>query len=66
MTKTEAAEILANEVIVFARKNELTPTKNLVEARMSELRTTATGTALGTAALTANWRTTLRIALGWF
>ncbi|AJK27395.1 hypothetical protein PBI_KRATIO_66 [Mycobacterium phage Kratio] len=67
MTKTEAAEIVANEVLVWARSNGATPTKSLVEARISELRVTATpGTYLHTASLTANWRTTLAVAKRWF
>ncbi len=66
VTKTEAAEIVANEVLVFARKHGRTPNKELVEARISELRGTAAGSLLGDAAEIAHWRTTLRFAQRWF
>lgn len=66
VTKTEAAEIVANEVLVFARKHGRTPNKELVEARISELRGTAAGSLLGDAAEIAHWRTTLGIAQRWF
>ena len=66
MTQTEAAEIVATDTVVWARNHGLIgiydPSKDLVEARISELRTTAKpGTYLHVAATKANWRTTLRL-----
>jgi len=61
MTKTEAAEILALDVRVFARQYGIKITKDLVEARLSEalhlggLKTVA-------AQVAPSWRTILRIA----
>lgn len=68
MTKTEAAEILANDVRVFARHLGLTSvsqiTKDLVEARLSEAR--HTGGQLTLAATVApSWKTILRTATKW-
>jgi hypothetical protein len=66
MNKTEAAEIVATNVLVWARKTGHAVTKELVEARMSEMRVTATpGTYAHTAAHLANWRTTLAAAKRW-
>lgn len=67
MTKTEAAEIVANETLVFARAHNLAPSKDLVEARISELRVTAEpGTNMHTAAFNANWHTTLHLVRKWY
>jgi hypothetical protein len=64
MTKTEAAEIIATDAIVWARNNGRTEvTKLLIEERMSELRgPNYAGTRKATAAWATNWRTALRIA----
>lgn len=65
MTKMEAAEIVATNVIAWSRKTGHAITKDLVEARMSEMRVTATpGTYAHIASHLANWRTTLKIAKG--
>lgn len=66
MSQSEAADIIANATVVWARSHGLmsvrTPNKELVEARISELRATAQlGTYMHTAAVNANWRTTLRL-----
>lgn len=71
MTRTEAAEIVANATVAWGRQNGLIdhriPDKDLVEARLSELRVTAVpGTYLHTAAVLANWRTTLRLLNQWW
>lgn len=61
MTKTEAAEIIATDVRVFARQYGIEITKDLVEARLSEAR--HMGGLKATAAATAPaWRTVLRAA----
>lgn len=70
MSKTEAAEIIAIDVRVWARKTGLTHasqiTKDLVEARLSELGCGApqyAGSYKEAAALAApSWRTILRLA----
>lgn len=66
MTKTEAAEILATDVRVWARRTGTAITKDLVEARLSELGCGApcyAGSYKEQAALTApSWRTILRAA----
>lgn len=67
MTKTQAAEIIANDVVVWAREHGIHPSKDLVEGRISEWSgITGAGTLKGRAAQLANWRTTLRIALDGF
>lgn len=66
MTKTEAAEIIANDVVVFARKNNVQITKTLAEERVSEFRgETFAGTYKGIAARLASPVTVLRIAKKW-
>lgn len=66
MSKTEAAEIVATNVLAFAHKYNVALTKDLVEARMSEMRvTTAAGSPAHQAAFSANWRTTLATAKKW-
>lgn len=66
MSKTQAAEILATDVRVWARKAGVPVTKSLVEERMSELGCGApqyAGTLKEQAALTRpSWRTILRAA----
>ncbi len=66
MTKTEAAEIIATDVRVFARKLGYVSVKqidkNLVEARISELRGPAGQGLQREAAQLATWRTTLTAA----
>lgn len=68
MTKTEAAKTMAVEVRCFAREHGLEVTKDLVEARISELsgyhRTGHRVSYQTQAATIANVRTTLREALG--
>jgi hypothetical protein len=64
MTRTEAAEIIATDARVWARKaGRGQVTKDLIEERISELRgDTYAGTRKATAAHLANWRTALRAA----
>lgn len=69
MTKTEAAEILATDVRVWARRTGKPITKDMVEERLSELGCGApqhAGTVKEQAALTApSWRTILKEATRW-
>jgi hypothetical protein len=60
MNKTQAAEIVATEMRVFARTYGLELTKDLAEARVSELRGRQDGH--GIAARIASPKTVLRIA----
>lgn len=64
MTKTEAAEIMALDVRVWALLNNRREiTQELVEERISEAKhSTGPRTYKTAAATVANWRTTLRIA----
>lgn len=62
MTKTEAAETIALDVVVFARRNSLEITKTLVEERMSEARGGHLGGFVKQAADLTCWRSTLRAA----
>ena len=61
MTKTEAAEILANDVRVRARRTGAAIDKDLVEARLSEARHLG-GLYPAAAATGVSWRTVLRAA----
>ena len=64
LTKTQAADIIADDMRVFARAHNLDLTLSLAEARVSEYRGTAYGDVLKhRAALSANPKTVLRIAL---
>lgn len=63
MTKTEAASILADDVLAFAHRHGLAITKDLAEARVSEWRGLAgAGSLKGAAAKLAHPATVLRIA----
>lgn len=63
MNKIEAADIIATNMRVFARRNSLTLTKTLAEERVSELRgITYEGTYAAEAAHLAHPRTVLRVA----
>ena len=64
MNKTKAADIIATDVVVWARQHDRAIDKDLVEARMSELggyayRSTWKGLA---AKVAPSWRTVLRLA----
>jgi len=61
MTKTEAAEILANDVRVVARHYGVTIDKDLVEARLSEARHMG-GLYSSAAQAAPSWRSILRVA----
>lgn len=61
MTKTEAAEIIANDVRVFARRHGLEIDKNLVEGRLSEAKHLG-GIYPKAAEVGPSWRTILRAA----
>lgn len=61
MNKTEAAEILALDVRVFARKHGVEINKDLVEARMSEAKHLG-GLKDQAVAVAPSWKTILRIA----
>lgn len=61
MTKTEAAEIIAIDVRVWARRNGTPITKDLVEARLSEARHMG-GLYPAANAARPSWRTILRVA----
>ena len=64
MTKTEAAEIIANDVRVWARENSQEINISLVSVRVSELMGSAyDGTYKGHAAQLVNQKTALRLAL---
>lgn len=63
MNKTQAAEIIATDMRVFARTHGLELTKDLAEARVSEHRGAASyGTLKHRAAVSANPNTVLRLA----
>ena len=64
MTKTEAAEILANKTLVMARQWDKPLGKDLVEAVMSEAKHWH-GAFPVAAATRPSWRTVLRIAKNW-
>jgi hypothetical protein len=61
MTKTEAAEILALDVRVWARQHAAPIDKDLVEARLSESKHLG-GLKATAGAVAPSWRTILRLA----
>jgi hypothetical protein len=66
ITRTEAAETMATDVLAFAHQHGLPVTKSLVEARISEWRGLAgEGSYKGACAKLASVRTTLTIARRW-
>lgn len=64
MTRTEAAETIALDVRVWCRKNGKTPSLDIAEERVSELRgPNYQGNLKGDAANLANPKTVARIAI---
>lgn len=61
MTKTEAADIIGNEVRVFAHRTGRTIDRTLVEERMSEAKHLG-GLFPAAAAAAPSWRTVLKAA----
>lgn len=60
MTKTEAAEIIATQAIVFARRTGQPITMLAIDEHMCEAQVHRAGTMLGQAAAIANRRTVAR------
>jgi hypothetical protein len=61
MTKTEAAETIATQVEVFARRSQQAVTRDSVWAALSECGAGHRGEFLAAAAKTANYKTVRRI-----